>query len=107
MLHGFGLGVGTDDGELQYVFVIVMHHISGDGASMAPLARDVMTAYLAATAGTVPTVAPLSIQYADYTLWQQAVLGQELRWITREQFRDLEFPPADAELIDGLINASL
>ncbi|OZC86392.1 hypothetical protein CH254_17750 [Rhodococcus sp. 06-412-2C] len=66
---------GTDDGDIQYVFVIVMHHISGDGASMAPLARDVMTAYLAATAGTVPSVAPLSIQYADYTLWQREVLG--------------------------------
>ncbi|MDV6301096.1 MULTISPECIES: non-ribosomal peptide synthase/polyketide synthase [Rhodococcus] len=66
---------GTDDGDMQYVFVIVMHHISGDGASMAPLARDVMTAYLAATAGTVPSVAPLPIQYADYTLWQREVLG--------------------------------
>ncbi|WP_052061456.1 non-ribosomal peptide synthase/polyketide synthase [Rhodococcoides fascians] len=66
---------GTDDGDMQYVFVIVMHHISGDGASMAPLGRDVMTAYLAATAGTVPSVAPLSIQYADYTLWQREVLG--------------------------------
>ncbi len=35
------------------------------------------------------------------------VLGQELRWITRDEFGGLEFPPADAELIDGLINASL
>jgi len=34
-------------------------------------------------------------------------LGQELRWITREEFAALDFPPADAELIDGLINASL
>jgi 8-oxo-dGTP diphosphatase len=37
----------------------------------------------------------------------QPVLGQELRWITREEFASLEFPPADAELISGLINASL
>ena len=34
-------------------------------------------------------------------------LGQELRWISREEFAALDFPPADAELIDGLINASL
>jgi mutator protein MutT len=37
----------------------------------------------------------------------QPVLGQELRWITRAEFGSLEFPPADAELIDGLIHASL
>jgi 8-oxo-dGTP diphosphatase len=37
----------------------------------------------------------------------QPVLGQELRWITRHDFGALEFPPADAELIDGLVNASL
>ena len=37
----------------------------------------------------------------------QPMLGQELRWITRDEFGALEFPPADAELIDGLINASL
>jgi 8-oxo-dGTP diphosphatase len=35
------------------------------------------------------------------------MLGQELRWIAREEFAALAFPPADAELIDGLINASL
>ena len=43
----------------------------------------------------------------DLTAEPRAALGQELRWITREEFRDLEFPPADAELIDGLMNASL
>ncbi len=36
-----------------------------------------------------------------------ATLGQELRWITRDEFASMEFPPADAELIDGLIHASL
>ena len=37
----------------------------------------------------------------------QPMLGQELRWIARDEFGALEFPPADAELIDGLVNASL
>jgi 8-oxo-dGTP diphosphatase len=32
----------------------------------------------------------------------QPLLGQELRWITREDFASLEFPAADAELIAGL-----
>lgn len=43
----------------------------------------------------------------ELTAEPQPMLGQELRWITREEFAGLEFPPADAELIDGLVNASL
>lgn len=43
----------------------------------------------------------------ELTAEPQPMLGQELRWITREEFGQLEFPPADSELIDGLINASL
>jgi 8-oxo-dGTP diphosphatase len=27
------------------------------------------------------------------------LLGQEMRWVTREDFRSLQFPPADDELI--------
>ena len=32
------------------------------------------------------------------------MLGQELRWITREEFGSLDFPPADAALIAALVN---
>jgi 8-oxo-dGTP diphosphatase len=34
-----------------------------------------------------------------------ANIGQELRWIRREEFATLEFPPADAELIANLLHA--
>jgi 8-oxo-dGTP diphosphatase len=30
------------------------------------------------------------------------VLGQDMRWVTREELDDLDFPPADAELIQIL-----
>ena len=30
------------------------------------------------------------------------LLGQEMRWVPREELRSLEFPPADAELIERL-----
>jgi hypothetical protein len=30
------------------------------------------------------------------------MLGQEMRWVSREELAGLEFPPADAELIERL-----
>ena len=52
-------------------------------------------------------IVELHFYRAELTGEAQPVLGQELRWITRDDFGALDFPPADAELIDGLKNASL
>ncbi|WP_051098431.1 non-ribosomal peptide synthetase [Sporichthya polymorpha] len=65
------LTVAPDDA----VVVIVLHHVTTDEWSDRPFLADLDTAYRARVAGLDPRLPALPVQYADYTLWQDRLLG--------------------------------
>ncbi|MDG5498192.1 non-ribosomal peptide synthase/polyketide synthase [Marinobacter sp. BGYM27] len=77
--------------------LICMHHIMSDGWSMQVFVDELVDRYQAAVRGEAPELAPLSIQYPDYAIWQRKWLAgthdRQLAW-WRDQLGD-EHPTLD------------
>ncbi|HSP20116.1 MAG TPA: condensation domain-containing protein, partial [Myxococcaceae bacterium] len=62
----------------DHVLLITMHHIVSDGWSMGVLVREFRTLYAAFSQGQDDPLPPLSIQYADFALWQRQWFSGEI-----------------------------
>ncbi|NEQ47697.1 MAG: AMP-binding protein [Leptolyngbya sp. SIOISBB] len=63
--------------ETTAILLLVLHHLVADGWSRGVLMRELATLYRDFTNSAIPSLPPLPIQYADYTLWQQRWLQSE------------------------------
>ena len=65
-------------GPAEHVLVILLHHIVFDGWSTGPLIRDLTQSFTARRDGGAPDWQALQVQYADYTIWQRDLPGDEI-----------------------------
>ena len=63
--------------DSQFVFSVVIHHIVTDGWSMNLLIRDLVNAYVQIAHHGDVYFEKANIQYADFSVWQRARLGEE------------------------------
>jgi len=71
MVRARVLRIGASD----HVLVLNAHHIACDGWSKGLLVSELCAAYDALCAGAEPALPELSIEYADFSVWQR-------RWLT-------------------------
>ncbi len=62
----------------EYVLLLNMHHIVSDGWSIGVFIQELSSLYQAFTAGEPSPLAELTIQYADFAVWQRKWLGEEV-----------------------------
>lgn len=58
-------------GEAEHVLIINLHHIVADGISVGLILDEVDIFYRALTGGRDPRPPDLSLQYADFAVWQR------------------------------------
>ncbi|HEU0051863.1 MAG TPA: condensation domain-containing protein, partial [Longimicrobium sp.] len=66
-------------GAEEHVLLLSMHHVVSDGWSMGVLLRELSALYAAYREGRESPLPELTVQYADYAVWQRERLaGEEL-----------------------------
>lgn len=85
--------------EQDQILLLSMHHIISDGWSMSILVQELTGLYSSLAQGKAIALPPLSVQYADYAVWQRnwlqgEVLQQQLDYWKQHlaDVADLELP---------------
>ncbi|WP_158447897.1 non-ribosomal peptide synthetase [Aquimarina longa] len=65
-------------GEQEYILAGVFHHIASDGWSDGIFVNEFVYLYNTLKQQQQPTLLPLSIQYADYAIWQREHIQGEV-----------------------------
>jgi amino acid adenylation domain-containing protein len=80
-------------GEAEYVFLLSMHHIISDGWSMGVFWKELTAIWEAFEEGRPSPLPELSIQYADFAVWQrkwlQGEVGESHQAYWKKQLADL------------------
>ncbi|MBW4630463.1 MAG: amino acid adenylation domain-containing protein [Iphinoe sp. HA4291-MV1] len=63
--------------QQEYVLLLAIHHIAADGWSVSVLTRDLSAYYRAILTGSSVVLPELSVQYADFAVWQR-------QWLTTQ-----------------------
>ncbi len=93
------LGKAKISGEAHYILLFTLHHIVSDGWSTAILIREFIALYEAYRAGRASPLAELTVQYADYAIWQRKWLqGERLEQQVNYWKQQLAGAPAILEL---------
>ncbi|MDH4301365.1 MAG: amino acid adenylation domain-containing protein [Nitrospira sp.] len=61
----------------DHILMLTMHHIIGDQWSFGIIGYDFAFFYNAFCRGDVPSAKPISLQYADYAVWQRSCLTDD------------------------------
>ena len=64
--------------EEQHILLLTMHHIISDGWSLGVFGHELATLYQAYTTGESSPLPELTIQYADFAVWQREWLRGEV-----------------------------
>jgi hypothetical protein len=64
--------------KMEHILVITMHHIASDGWSLSIIVKEVVELYNSCIEGRAANLLPMSIQYADYAIWQRNYVKGEV-----------------------------